>query len=108
MRLRSLKILLVGLAVVLTAVGCTPTKPPLRVEFWGDSMGTQAGPYFNYFIAASGKATSRTHTFPGTSLCDWIPDIRAELNPANRSGFHPQAAVIEFNEFAYTACMRTN
>jgi hypothetical protein len=108
MRLRSLRLLLVALAVALTAVACTPTKPPLRVEFWGDSMGTQAGPYFNYFIGASGKATGRTHTFPGTSLCDWISDIRAELNPANHSGFHPQAAVIEFNEFAFSKCVRNS
>jgi hypothetical protein len=109
MRVPAYKLLLAGLAALAGALmtsAATPRQGPLRVEYWGDSIGTQAGPYFNYFIGASGKAVGRTHTFPGTSLCDWIPDISNELNPANPTGFHPQAAVIEFSDFAYTPCMR--
>ena len=67
---------------------------------WGDSIGFQAAPYVNYFFAASGKVTSKTRVFPATSLCDWLPEIRRELDPANRTGFHPQAVVLEFTGVA--------
>lgn len=104
---------LVGLLLaVLTTVGlvsaCTvPTpKPPLRAEMWGDSIGMQSAPYVNYFLGLSGKAVGRNHTFPGTAMCDWFSDIRSELNPANRSGFHPQAIVMVFRGVGYTACVR--
>jgi hypothetical protein len=85
---------------------CTLQKPaPIRVEFWGDSLGYQAAPYINYFVDATGKAVSRTRVFPGTSLCDDLSDIRHELDPANHAGFHPQAVVLEFSGVALYPCM---
>lgn len=99
------RVLVAGLVMMLVAVGCTPAKPaPLRVEYWGDSIGTQAGPYFNYWLGLSGKAVGRTHTFPGTALCDWFKDINTEIS--SPTGWHPQAVVIEFTGVAVTPCMR--
>ncbi len=105
---RFVRLLMAGMLTLSLAAACTPAapKPPLRVELWGDSISAQAGPYFNYFIGLSGKATGRTHTYGGTALCDWIPDIRNELNAANPAAFHPQAAVIQFFGAAFTPCMR--
>ena len=91
--------------VLASASACTPPKPQLRVEMWGDSISAQASPYINYFLGLSGKATSRLHTYGGTALCDWIPDMRSELNPANPLGFHPQAVIIQFSGDAFTTCM---
>lgn len=85
---------------------CTPPQSRLRVEMWGDSIGWQAAPYVNYFLDATGRVTSRTRVFPATSLCDWLPEIRRELDPANRAGFHPQAVVLEFTGVALYACMK--
>ena len=101
------RLLLSALICVPAAFGlssCTP--PPLRVEMWGDSIASQASPYVNFFLGISGKATSRTHVFPGTALCDWLPDIRRELDPANPAGFHPQAVVLEFIGVPWFQCMR--
>lgn len=110
-RLRGVFALLLTMA--LLAAGCvacgTPaSKGPLRVELWGDSISQQSGPYFKFFLGLSHKATGQTHTFPGTALCDWLPDMKRELDPANKAGFHPQAAVIEFSGVAYTKCMRNS
>jgi hypothetical protein len=106
---RSLRLLLAGLtglASLALAGACIPApKPPLRVELWGDSISAQAAPYIGFFLGLSGKATSRLHTFGGTALCDWFPDMRNELNPANPVGFHPQAVIIQFSGDAFTRCM---
>ncbi len=79
---------------------------PVRVELWGDSMGAQSAPAFQQLLAASKHAVSANHTFPGTAICDWLADMRREVDPANPAGFHPQAAVLVFSGIAYTACMR--
>jgi len=98
---------LTGLTSLVLVGACTPAaKPPLRVEVWGDSISAQAAPYIGFFLGLSGKATSRIHTFGGTALCDWFPDMRNELNQANRFGFHPQAVVIQFSGDAFTPCMK--
>jgi hypothetical protein len=108
--LRPLRLLaaLLGLAsLTLIAGGCvTAAKPPLRIELWGDSISAQAAPNISFFLGLSGKATSRVHTFGGTALCDWFPDMRSELNPSNPAGFHPQAVIIQFSGDAFTPCMR--
>lgn len=80
--------------------------PPLRVELWGDSMGMQSAPAFSFLLGLSGNAVTANHTFPGTAICDWLSDIRSELDPANPNGFHPQAAVFVFSGVSYTPCMR--
>lgn len=51
-------------------------------------------------------STSRARVFPATSLCDWLPEIRSELDPANRAGYHPQAVVLDFTGVALFPCMK--
>lgn len=98
--------MLIGAVVgVAVSAACTPPKPPpVRVEVWGDSIAGQASPYISFYLGLSGKATSRIHTFPGTALCDWFPDMRSELT--SPAGYHPQAVVIQFNGDAFTPCMK--
>jgi hypothetical protein len=79
---------------------------PVRVELWGDSMGMQSAPAFEALLAGSGHAVAANHTFPGTAICDWLGDMRNEVDPANPAGFHPQAAVLVFSGISYTGCMR--
>jgi hypothetical protein len=108
-RFRPLQAVLLAVAVVSVGVSaaCTPPKPPpLRVEVWGDSIAAQASPYISFYLDLSGKVTTRLHTFPGSAMCDWFPDMRNELNPANPAGFHPQAVIIQFSGDAFTPCMK--
>ncbi len=106
--------LLVTLAVVLLGAQATlpasaaasAPRAQLRVELWGDSLSAQAGDYFGYMLAATGKAIARERVFGGTALCDWLSDMRAETNPANKAGFHPQVAVLQFSGNAFTPCMQ--
>jgi hypothetical protein len=70
-------------------------------------MAAQVASYFGSDIAASGRAVAREHTFPGSALCDWLSDMRSETDPANPSGFHPDAAVLSFSGTAFTPCMKT-
>jgi hypothetical protein len=108
-RFRPLHALLVAATVlgIASSAACTPTKPPpLRVEVWGDSIAGQASSYIGFYLGLSGKVTPRIHTYPGTAMCDWFADMRSELNPANPTGFHPQAVVIQFSGDAFTPCMK--
>jgi hypothetical protein len=82
-----------------------PPGPPLRVELWGDSISAQAAPYFGFFLGLTGRAVAREHTFGGSALCDWFPDMRSEIDASNPAGFHPQVAVIQFSGDAFTPCM---
>ena len=78
----------------------------MRVELWGDSLSAQAADYIRFALQSSGKVTARVHTFGGTALCDWFPDMRSEIDPANPGGFHPQVAIIQFSGDAFTPCMK--
>ncbi|HEX4018358.1 MAG TPA: hypothetical protein VHX15_16600 [Frankiaceae bacterium] len=102
--------LLVAGVTISAALGAHSARreaaPPLRVELWGDSMGMQSAPAFTFLMGLSGNGVTQSHTFPGTAICDWLTDIRRELDPANPAGFHPQAAVFVFSGVTYTPCMR--
>ena len=100
-------VLLAGLTGTSAGAATTKAGPPLRVELWGDSLSAQSSTYFAYFLAVTRKVTAREHVFGGTALCDWIPDITREIDPRNKSGFHPQVAVLQFFGNSYTGCMRT-
>lgn len=54
----------------------------------------------------TGHGVAAEHTFGGTALCDWFPDMRTETDPSNPAGFHPQIAVIQFSGDAFTPCMK--
>jgi hypothetical protein len=83
----------------------SPPAAPLRVELWGDSLSWQSASYWTPKMTAGHHATVRTRVFGGTAPCDWLPDLKSELNPANRSGFHPQVVVLQFVGNAWTPCM---
>src|SRR4051794_9949432 len=78
-------------SVAVSSSSVTPAPPPpaapLRVELWGDSLSWQSASYWTPRMTAGHHATVRTQVFGGTAPCDWLPDFRSELNPANRSGF---------------------
>ncbi len=82
-----------------------PSGPPLRVELWGDSISDQTSHYITFALGASGRVSPRIHAFGGSALCDWLPDMRSELDPANLAGFHPQVVIIQFSGDAFGPCM---
>ncbi len=99
--------LVICVATSLGFSACTPARPaPLRVEVWGDSLAYQAAPYLNFFFAASAKTTSRTRVFAATAICNWLPDIRRELDPHNHSSYHPNRIVLAFSGVALFPCMK--
>jgi hypothetical protein len=57
-------------------------------------------------MTAGHRATVKTQAFGGTALCDWLSDMKSELDPGNRSGFHPQVVVLQFSGNAWTPCMQ--
>lgn len=91
-------------SVAITAA-CTPAPKKLRIEVWGDSFSAQAAPYIGFYMDLSHKSTTKIHSFGGTALCDWFPDMRSENNPQNPLGFHPQVVVIQFFGDSFTNCM---
>jgi hypothetical protein len=106
---RLARLLMVGVTIAAALGAHSASRepaPPLRVELWGDSMGMQSAPAFSFLLGLSGNAVTANHTFPGTAICDWLSDIRSEVDPANPAGFHPQAAVFVFSGVSYTPCMR--
>lgn len=95
--------------VTVPAPVTTPTAPPatpLRIELWGDSLSQQSVAYWTPLITAGKHATVKARAFGGTALCDWLGEIRSELDPANRKGFHPQVVVLQFSGNAFTRCMQ--
>jgi hypothetical protein len=68
-------------------------------------MAAQTEQYFLRDVALAG-ATPRAHVFAGTALCDWLNDMREEVDPANPNGFHPHAAVLSFTGDNFTPCMK--
>jgi hypothetical protein len=89
-----------GVALLTTALGlaaCQPAKP--NVILYGDSLGSQAAPFFQYFGSYSGKATITTHTYPTTAPCDWFSQMRSDA-----ANVHPQAVVLEFAGNSLTSC----
>jgi hypothetical protein len=89
-----------------TPKAAAPVHHPIRVELWGDSMGMQSAPAFGLLLGLSKHGVGANHTFPGTAICDWLGDMRREVDPSNPNGFHPQAAVLVFSGISYTGCMR--
>jgi hypothetical protein len=71
-------------------------------------VSAQAAPDIAFALDATGKVNTITHTYGGTALCDWFPDMQSEINPANPTGFHPQVAIIQFSGDAFTPCMKTS
>jgi hypothetical protein len=62
----------------------------ISVAVYGDSLSWQASGYLAHDFSGATVLTT-THVKPGTSLCDWLPDIAA-LTPADA----PNVAILEF------------
>jgi hypothetical protein len=69
------------------------------VDLFGDSLGYQAEPYLDHFLADTGNYTVSNNTFGGTATCDWLNKMAAA------AAEHPQAAILVFSGNAFTPCM---
>ena len=78
----------------------TSLTPELEhVDLFGDSLGYQAEPYLDLFLAQSHKYAVSNYTYGGTATCDWLSVM------ARAASEHPQAAVFVFSGNAFTPCM---
>ena len=81
------------------AASAAPAPVHQTVDLFGDSLGYQAQPYLDMFVAESGNDTVSNNTFGGTATCDWLGDM------ATAAAVHPRAAVLVFSGNAFTTCM---
>jgi hypothetical protein len=70
-----------------------------HVALYGDSLATQASPYFDALALPSGVDVL-DRVYGGTAICDWLSYMRTDATT-----FRPQAVVIEFSGNALTPCM---
>jgi hypothetical protein len=75
-----------------------PASVHESVDLFGDSLGYQAEPYLDMFLAHRNYAVSN-NTYGGTATCDWLSKMTAA------AGQHPQAAILVFSGNAFTPCM---
>jgi hypothetical protein len=80
------------------ATQAPPAPAHGTVDLFGDSLGYQAEPYLDLFLAAAGDTVSN-NTFGGTATCDWLTKMAAA------AAEHPEAAVLVFSGNAFTPCM---
>jgi hypothetical protein len=74
---------------------------PATVAIYGDSLSTQAEPYFKLLMRAEDASnTTYYSSYGGTAICDWLRTMRSK---AARN--HLQAVVLEFSGNAGTPCM---
>ena len=69
------------------------------VDLFGDSLGYQAEPYLDMFLAETGTYVVSNNTYGGTATCDWLGRM------ADAAADHPEAAVLVFSGNAFTPCM---
>jgi hypothetical protein len=70
-----------------------------RVDLFGDSLGYQAEPYLDMFLAQTHDYTVSNHTYGGTATCDWLSRMAAAADE------RPQAVLLVFSGNAFTPCM---
>ncbi len=81
------------------AVQAPPAQDHQTVDLFGDSLGYQAEPYVDMFLAQAEDDTVSNHTFGGTATCDWLGQM------ATAATLHPQVAILVFSGNAFTPCM---
>jgi hypothetical protein len=91
-------------AVVLAGVAHSAAGASQRqkVLFFGDSLSFQAGPYLQKDFDAASTDVS-LHLYPGTALCDWLPEIKALTRSTA-----PDVVVLQFIGNHYTRCIETS
>lgn len=70
-----------------------------RIALYGDSLATQAAPYFDALALPSGVDVLN-RVYGGTAICDWLSYMQTDA-----ASFRPQAVIIEFSGNALTPCM---
>jgi hypothetical protein len=81
------------------ATQAPPAPARENVDLFGDSLGYQAAPYLDLFLADTGNYTVSNNTFGGTAICDWLSKMAAA------AAEHPEAAILVFSGNAFTPCM---
>ena len=77
-----------------------PSAPELgQVDLFGDSLGYQAEPYLDMFLAQTHDYAVSNYTYGGTATCDWLSTM------AVAAADRPQAALLVFSGNALTPCM---
>jgi len=71
----------------------------LRVELFADSLGHQAAPYFAAVLRATGDTRVKLETFPGSSICGYLGEMRLDA-----AQFHPKAVVLQFSGDRFLNC----
>jgi uncharacterized protein YejL (UPF0352 family) len=94
-------------ALCLGAAVATPalaSAPQLHVEVFGDSMETQAYPYFWFdFQQMTSPPKLTEHAWPGTAICDWLSVMANDAVT-----IHPVAVTLTFVGNHTTSCMATS
>jgi hypothetical protein len=83
----------------LVANPAPPASVHETVDLFGDSLGYQAEPYIDMFLADTGTYVVSNNTFGGTATCDWLGKMAAA------AAEHPKVAVLVFSGNAFTPCM---
>jgi hypothetical protein len=81
------------------SVPALPPPGPPRLALYGDSLASEAAPFFSYMAQAAGGST-RVNTYGGVAICDYLPTMASDA-----SSWQPTAAVLSFTGNAFTACM---
>jgi hypothetical protein len=79
----------------------TPKHYPSQVALFGDSLASEAQPYWTALIHADKEAALTFDTFGGTATCDWFKRMRQV-----ESQYHPKAIELEFSGNNLTPCMK--
>jgi hypothetical protein len=72
-----------------------------RVALYGDSLSSQAQQFFVHALNQAGIIKVTTRTYGGTSICDWLAQMRSDATT-----LHPDAVVVQFSGNDLTPCMR--
>ncbi len=76
-----------------------PPGGPSRVLLYGDSLSYEARNAFTSLLADSGVSVM-TRTFGGTAICDWLPQMEADVQQ-----FNPVVSVVQFSGNDFTPCI---
>jgi hypothetical protein len=100
---RSLVAAACALVVLAVAVRSDAAAAPRQqVLFFGDSLSFEAGPYVQHDFDPS-TTNVLLHLYPGTALCDWLPEIDALAHRAA-----PDVVVLQFIGNHATRCIATS
>jgi hypothetical protein len=83
----------------IRVISASSTPGLEHVDLFGDSLGYQAEPYLDTFLAWTHNYMVSNYTYGGTATCDWLSTM------AVAAAERPQAALLVFSGNAFTPCM---